>query len=268
MTSHTKHILDRWVYISHIIFLSLLCVSLSLSSFAQSSSTDTASRAATEVSQFRSGVIVPAQRTRMVSRLNGVIKKAFVTTNSKFKRGDVLLELDCSVERAELEEARLSHQLEKLKYDQLKAKGIDDQEQEAAALTVETKLARLNAMRAKIQYCEITAPYDGQVAKLFVSEHEGVSAWDKVIEIINSNSYEFHFFLPIDWQKKKSLAIGDQFNIEVDAKNYTVQLTSIAIEADAIDRSFKTVAKLLEPDSLPLGITGRVYLHNLPKQSR
>ncbi len=201
----------------------------------------------------RQGIIVPARRTRLVSRLDTVVKRVSVNVGDRFKRDDVLAEFDCAVERAALEEARLAHKLEKLKRDESRKQSDDKDGDEVMALRAEVALARLNHLREKAKYCKIIAPYDGRLIKVFSSPHEKVSALAPVLDVISDEGFEFHFFLPWEWRSR--VPVGYRFNVTVGERNYEARLSAIALEADIVDRSFKAIAKVAGDDNLPLGIS-------------
>lgn len=206
----------------------------------------------------RQGIIVPVRRTRLTSRFDAVVKQMFVDVGDRFKRDDMLVEFDCSVERAALEEARLVHKLEKLKYDESRKQAEDKRGDELMALQTEVALARLNYLREKIKYCKITAPYDGRVIRLFSSPYEKVLALDPVLDVIGDEGLEFHFFLPWDWRDQ--IPIGHRFNVTVGKQNYKVSLSDVALEADIVDRSFKAIAKFVgDQDSIPLGVSATAH---------
>ena len=209
------------------------------------------------------GIIAPSQRTKLAGRFDGVVKKIFYDTNDQFDVGEILVEFDCSIERAELEEARLSHQLEKLEYEDMKAynKGAqesDEQRLETKALSVELRLAHLNYLREKVKYCKIMAPYAGRVTELFVSENEALEAWKDLIEIIDDKAVEFHFFLPVSLAAK--IAIGHSMTVDVSNVEYKAVISYISIEADAIDNSYKAIAKIQDKKDIPLGVSGKSEL--------
>ena len=246
------------------LFLAVSAGSVAVSKSAEASpaSTATANSTAFEAVSQRQGTIVAARRTRLVSRFDSIIKQVFVNVGDRFKQGDVLVEFDCSVERAALEEARLSHQLEKLKHNegikQAENKRIDEGSLEVLALQAEVALAHLNYLREKVEYCKITAPYDGRLVRVFSSQHEKVAALDPVADVIGNEGLEFHFFLPWEWRQR--FVEGHRFNIRVGDRDYEASLQDVAIEADVVDRSFKAVAKFVEKEvDIPLGVAATVY---------
>lgn len=213
--------------------------------------------------EYREGRIAPARRTRLAVRIEGVVKEVWVTENSKVQRGDILLEMDCSIERAQLEEARLAHRLEKLRYEEIKAQKEDPQALQTTTLSIELKLAHLNSIREKVKYCKITAPHDGKVTKVLVGKHEGVPAFTNVVEMTDGAPPELHFSIPQDWLGE--IAIEGEFEIQVGGEGYRVVLFRVAVEPDSGDNSFPAIAKVIDKKPITLGSKARVYKDNLTK---
>ena len=103
----------------------------------------------------RSGIVTPARRVRLGARMNAAVATLHAKQGERFRQGDVLVEFDCSVERAALEEARIAHQLAKfnhnLKRSEAENREITKELAALAGLQAEAALAALNHARERVK---------------------------------------------------------------------------------------------------------------------
>lgn len=227
------------------------------------SSTDTMPHAAatqTEpLSWRRSGIVAAVRRVRLGARMDAAVSALHAREGERYRQGDMLVEFDCSVERAALEEARIAFQLAKLghktKKREYENREITEEQADMAALQSEAALAALNRMRERVKYCAITAPFDARVVKVFAAEHEEVAAHKPVVEIAEDTALQFHLLLP--WAWLQWLSIGDEFDVRIAGRDYRARLKHLAPEADPVDKSLAAIARILDADNrLVIGMSG------------
>ena len=207
----------------------------------------------------RGGIIAPARRARLGARMSAAVAVLHAEQGRRYKRGDVLVEFDCSVERAMLEEARIAHRLAKFDYNakrrEAENREVAREQAELAGLRAEAALAALNRARASAKYCTITAPFDALAIKVFVAEHEQVEALKPVVEVAEDAALRLHLLLPWDWLSW--LSLGHEFDVRVAGHDYRARLERLAPEADALDQSVAAVARILDADEkLLIGMSG------------
>lgn len=226
-------------------------------------STETTPHAATTqvvpLSWRRSGIVAAARRVRLGARMDAAVSALHAREGERYRQGDMLVEFDCSVERAALEEARIAFQLAKLghktKKREYENREITEEQADMAALQSEAALAALNRMRERVKYCAITAPFDARVVKVFAAEHEEVAAHKPVVEIAEDTALQFHLLLP--WAWLQWLSIGDEFDVRIAGRDYRARLKHLAPEADPVDKSLAAVARILDADNrLVIGMSG------------
>lgn len=214
---------------------------------------------AAPLSWRRSGIVAAARRVRLGARMDAAVSALHAREGERYRQGDMLVEFDCSVERAALEEARIAFQLAKLghktKKREYENREITEEQAEMAALQSEAALAALNRMRERVKYCAITAPFDARVIKVFAAEHEEVAAYKPVVEIAEDTALQFHLLLP--WAWLQWLSIGDEFDVRIAGRDYRARLKHLAPEADPVDKSLAAVARILDADDrLVIGMSG------------
>lgn len=207
----------------------------------------------------RSGIVAAARRVRLGARMDAAVSALHAREGERYRQGDMLVEFDCSVERAALEEARIAFQLAKLghktKKREYENREITEEQADMAALQSEAALAALNRMRERVKYCAITAPFDARVVKVFAAEHEEVAAHNPVVEIAEDTALQFHLLLP--WAWLQWLSIGDEFDVRIAGRDYRARLKHLAPEADPVDKSLAAVARILDADNrLVIGMSG------------
>ncbi len=214
---------------------------------------------AAPLSWRRSGIVAAARRVRLGARMDAAVSALHAREGERYRQGDMLVEFDCSVERASLEEARIAFQLAKLDHKTKKRdyenREITEEQAEMAALQSEAALAALNRMRERVKYCAITAPFDARVVKVFAAEHEEVAAHKPVVEIAEDTALQFHLLLP--WAWLQWLSVGDEFDVRIAGRDYRARLKHLAPEADPVDKSLAAVARILDADDrLVIGMSG------------
>ena len=206
----------------------------------------------------RRGIVIALKRIKINARSDAVISKLHIKAGELFKKDDLLIEFDCSVERAAIEEARLTHEVAKFNYELKKrdaAEGLlQPQELELLKLKTDLALTKLNHQRERIKNCRLLAPFSGRVIKIPVSVHETVATLTPIMEVVDNQPLHFRVFLP--WKWLEWLTVGDLAEIEIMEKNYPAELVELSQEADPLDQSIKALLKLQSQDGLIIGMNG------------
>ena len=213
----------------------------------------------------RRGIVIAKNRIRINSQIDATVSKLHVAEGEQFKKNDLLMEFDCSIERASLEEARLSHEVVKFEYTAKKREAeempIPSETLELLKLKTDLALTKLNHLRERIKYCRLFSPFAGRALKILVQEHETADALAPVMEIIDDQALYFRTFLPWSWLKW--LSVGDTVEVEVMNKNYLAELAELSEEVDPLDQSIRAILKFQSQDVLMIGMNGVVKFKNI-----
>ena len=239
----------------------VLLLSLYFQAQAQESN-DQQKQAETAVSEkedyTQRGIVVAKNQVRLNSRIDAAISKVHTEEGAQFKKNDLLIEFDCSIERAALEEARLSHQVAQFNFDEKKRETeempVAPQTLELLKLKTELALTKLNHLRERIKHCRLFSPFAGRVVKILLREHEVATALAPVMEVIDNQPLHFRVFLP--WAWLKWLSVGDAVEIDVMDKNYSAELVELSEEVDPLDQSVRALLKFKSQDGLMIGMSG------------
>src|SRR3990167_1008979 len=136
-------------------------------------------------------ILQPIDEVTFSSETTASIEKLPVKEGSYFKAGDILLELDCRVQKAELDKAiaqqtasdiALKSAIKLKSYDSISEYEVVKAKADAAMVN-----ADVSKLRAIVDKCIIKAPFNGAVAVLKVHSHETVRPGDPLIRIVNTD---------------------------------------------------------------------------------
>lgn len=214
-----------------------------------------------------SGSLVPVQRSRISSRVDGAVLRLAVDVGARVAQGDLLLELDDSLER---------HELQRLAALQVAAAAVADetrrQVDEARRLTrnkhlSQDELARrraalaearagLDAAKAalavqqqRLDWHHISAPFAGVVVRKLTEAGEWVGRGTEVLELVATE----HLYLDVQVPQEYYADINtdSEITIHPDASPALALPGRIAARvpvADAASRTFRLRLASLEPN--------------------
>jgi len=220
------------------------------------------------------GTTVAARSVEIVPRAEGRVEKINFTAGGDVKEGDVLVELDSNLERADLAEAKaLLHQasleLERarsLSSNNIMAKASLDQ-----AITKQaTADAALVRAQQKLDERSVRAPFDGTtgIRKVDVGAHVTDTKVITTLDDLSSVKLEFSVSEQLFAVVKKGQKI-EADTAAYPGRVFEGELTEIDSRIDPASRSFKVRARIPNDDkSLPAGMFMHVQNSNRPPYSR
>lgn len=193
----------------------------------------------------------------------GRIDKIAVSEGDRFKKGDLLVEFDCSIQLAQLEKAQAELKAARKTLDvnrelaHLKSiSGLDVAMAEASLLKAQAELV---VQKTTVDMCKIHAPFSGRVADVQVNEFQTVAHAEPLLEILDDRTFEVEVIVPSAWLS--FLKVGMPFTIAMDetGRSYTAEVTQFGARIDPVSQSLKVVGQVKKPDSyLVSGMSGRV----------
>ena len=192
--------------------------------------------------------LVPKRFAMLAAEIPGRIDRINFKEGEQFKENDVLLSIDCSLQAAQLDEARATlSAAEKTKsvnkrLVELNSGGV--LEADVAAAEAAKAQAKVNSAQALLSKCTIKAPYDGRVADQKVREQQYVQPGVPLMEIIDGSSLEVEFIAPSSWLAW--MKVGTPFQIKIDetGKTYPAAVQRTGAKVDAVSHSVKMVGKI------------------------
>ncbi|MEL7259672.1 MAG: efflux RND transporter periplasmic adaptor subunit, partial [Pseudomonadota bacterium] len=201
---------------------------------------------------LRSIEIVPEDEGRVVT-LN-------ITPGAKVKKGDVLVKLDETIERADLAEAsaRMTEQelalarIERL----LSTSAVSQASLEEATARLAEAEAALERARQRLSDRTIAAPFDGIVGLSEVDAGARIEAGDMITRLDDLSQVELEFSLPetLFGRVNRGLAVTATSPAFPD-KRFQGRIEAVDSRIDPIARAFRTRAVIPNPEGLlPAGM--------------
>jgi membrane fusion protein (multidrug efflux system) len=215
-------------------------------------------------------VIRPNDQATFSSETAAGVAEIYVKEGSSFHAGDILLELDCRLQKAELKKALAQQSAAKMSLaaaKKLKSYGsISEMEMVKAASEEEIANAEVDKLNAIVEKCVIKAPFNGAVAELMVHAHESVKPGDPLLKIINTDNLEFEIQVPSCWLQW--LHIGSEFNVHINETHTVIpaKITKINPLIESISQSVKLIGTITpnNPTLLP-GMSGQAIFADHPE---
>lgn len=245
-------------------YLTISTLTLLTGSNAWAEDTATPNNAGLERQEIRAQ-LSPRQYTTLAAEIGARISQLPLREGAIFKRGDLLVRFDCTMQQALLNKARAELTAAGYTYaanQRLASLGsVGNVELNLSEAAQQKARAEVGAQQAVLDKCSITAPFSGRIAEQKVREQQYVQPGQALLEILDDSVLELEFLVPslwLGWIKP-----GLTFDVEIDetARRYTAKFTRIGARIDPVSQSIKVVAVIdgTHPELLS-GMSGRVYL--------
>ena len=186
-----------------------------------------------------------------------------------FRKGDVIVGLDCAVYHAQRASARAdlsiatqtlasNRELEKRNAVSAFAVAISAAEQQRAAANVQS--AEIN-----VSHCEIRAPYDGSVVAALTNEDETVTPGSQLISIIGTSSVQIRLAMTSDTMQWIKPGIPFEFKTYESAEAVPAVITIIGAHIDLMNHSVMVIGRPISRHKLLSGMTGTATFDVRPR---
>lgn len=227
--------------------------------------TVTVSRGKIVQAVYATGEVEPRDWSKVSTQIPGKITKIFVKEGQFVKQGEILAQMDDSVERAKLAEyeARQTYlKIEEERYNKLALLDYASKKQyQKVQSDLSSVTAELDAQNKLVQRMQITAPLDGVVLQKNIEEGESVVLgnilfWVGSLDNLIVNTEIDEEDIPYVSVRQKCLITTDSF----PDKSFTGEIGEITPRGDPVDKNFK--AKITLPQKTPLlvGMTVEVNI--------
>jgi len=258
----------RWLLIGGSILGLWLLTSMLLATAGTKSDPKPASSAA-ELSTIRGVVKATAQAT-LASQVQGRISQLPFKEGQRFKKGALLVALDCSKYEAELASAQAEYRGRRKTYENnlrlAKHDSVGTLEIDVSQAEPEKAFAAVSATQVNVKGCTVRAPFPGRVVKTIVNEHENVFPNDQLISLLDDSLLEIALILP-----SKSLAwlkVGTPLEYAVDETGlrYPAVVQDIGANVDPASQTVKVKGLFrTQPDNVLAGMSGTASFAELPQ---
>lgn len=182
------------------------------------------------------------------------------------KSGQLLIALDATIYRAQLDQARANFELARRNNERagelLQRKLIAQADRDQASATFDAASAAVALAQARLDQCRILAPFSGIAGLRMVSPGDYVSAGQDLVNLEDLSTLKLDFRL--DEAALPSLAVGQALKLTVDSypdQTFAAELYAIDPRVSPETRSIGLRARLPNPDGkLRAGQFARVRL--------
>jgi len=198
------------------------------------------------------GSLRAVQGVTLTAELPGTVVKVAVENGAAVKEGDVLLELDTTLEQADLASAMAGLRLAKINLERnkelLDKRIIAQSEYDTAVATFDQEQARAVTLQATIAKKIIRAPFTGQAGLRRVNLGQTVAAGDELIPLHSSDPIYVEFSVP--QTRLDSISVGQSLRVLTDGvkEPVTGEITAINPVVDEATRSARVQGTLRNED--------------------
>ncbi len=215
-----------------------------------------------EVRESRA-LVVASQEAVLSSELAARITSISVKEMERFKKGDLLIQFDCSLYEAQKDVVRANENsaLIKLKSDEqmLQMRSIGKYELELSISEYEKAKSELRIAELNVERCEIRAPFDGAVEEVVVNAFESIQPQVELMKIIKTDVLELEMVVSSEWVSW--LTIGHPITVYIDEiqEEFNASISGIGANVDAVSQTIQLKGTITNASSALLpGMSGRV----------
>jgi membrane fusion protein, multidrug efflux system len=235
------------------------------SGFAQDKPPDEAGALPAGITPEIRAQLTPRQFTTLSSEMAARIDRITTRVGDHFQKGDVLIEFDCAVQRAQEAHARavLTQAEKTYTIDQrlVALKSMGQLELDVAAAEVAKAKADVAASEAVTGKCTIAAPFSGVTVDQKARAFQYTTPGQALLDILDDHGLEIELIAPSRWLSW--LKPGFQFQVHIDEtdKTYPARITRLGGRVDPISQSIKVIGEITaDAPELMAGMSGRASL--------
>lgn len=214
------------------------------------------------------GSFVAVNSTELTTEASGIISLIQFENGAAIKKGQLLVQLDDSVDQAELARLVAAEKLAKLEQNRLERlfrdKGVSELELRRRESEAAQASAAVVSQQARIAQKSLYAPFDGVAGIRQVSLGQLLTGGTAVVTLQSLDPIYLNFTLPE--QHLTLIEIGKPLTIQVDAfgdERFNGTITAIAPAIRESSRSIEVQATFANPEQqLRPGMFARVQLNN------
>jgi RND family efflux transporter MFP subunit len=207
----------------------------------------------------------PRQYTTLSSEMAGRVDRIATQVGAHFQNGDILVEFDCAVQRAQEQRARavLTQADRTYTIDQrlVALKSMGQLELDVAGAEVEKAKADVAAAVAMTSKCTIAAPFSGVTVEQKVHAFQYTTPGQALLDILDDHGLEIELIAPSRWLSWLKPGYAFQIHIDETDKNYPAQITRLGGRVDPISQSIKVIGEITgDAPELMAGMSGRATM--------
>lgn len=193
------------------------------------------------------GSLLADESVILNSEVAGKVERIFFKEGQSVSKGDLLIKLNDDEVLAEIEKLQYTRKLnednESRQKQLLEKEAISREEYETSLTTLNTIIAEIKVMQARLDKHRIVAPFSGVIGLRDISEGSYLNPGSKIAELYKINPIKLEFAIPSKYVAQVNA--GDSLTFTVDAYDEIFNGSIYAIEPqiDPQTRSLKVRAK-------------------------
>ena len=218
-------------------------------------------------------LLVPVREAVISSQIDGRIVSLPVEAGDCFKKGQLLVELDCRIFNAELQKAKMDLEAADETHGaklRLKEFGsVSDLDVAISSAKKKRAQAEVLLKETRVKMCCIESPFSGRVIKRMANPYENVTPDNPILEILDDKQLKLHLLVPsswLQWLRKKC-----KFSVRIDetGKEYQAVVTGLGARVNPVNQTLEVEAAFIKNHSeLLAGMSGTaVFPLPVSKQS-
>ncbi len=210
------------------------------------------------------GSIQPVQGVELEAEAQGIVKKINFENGQQVGKGDLLVQLDVEVEKAQLKSAEATAKLAAIEFERAKrlreSGNVPQSNLDSAVADLERANAEVENIKAVIDRKTITAPFDGKVGIRQINLGQFVPLGAPIVAIQAYEQVYVNFSLP--QQALSKVEVGYPLILKTDAfpdRDFQGKVTALSPEINPVTRTIQVQGTLENPDgALRAGLFVRV----------
>lgn len=209
--------------------------------------------------------LTPREFTTVSSEIAARIDRIASRMGEHFKRGEVLVEFDCAIPRAQMARAEAvaeqSNKTIAINRRLLELKSIGQLELDIAQAEFAKAKADLAIAQATVSKCTIVAPFSGLVVEQKAREFQYAAPGQPLLDLLDDQAIEIELIAPSRWLRW--IKLGTEFSVKIDEtdKTYPAKVTRLGGRVDPVSQSVRVVGEVVGPaPDLMAGMSGEVLI--------
>lgn len=204
------------------------------------------------------GTLVANEEVELVSETAGKVIEIAFQEGALVKKGALLVKVDDSDLKAQLERSEYQQKLLEAKLDRLrvllKRESISVEEFQQMETEYNMNLADIELLKVKITRTEIRAPFDGRMGFRYVSVGSYLQPSTKVSTIVDNSFLKVEFVIPEKYTVGVPL-VGRKIDFEVAGLGHDIEAEVYAVDPQISDKHAATLrARYRNTDNLMAGM--------------
>jgi membrane fusion protein (multidrug efflux system) len=209
--------------------------------------------------------LTPRDFTTLAAEIGAKVERISVREGDRFKKGEMLIAFDCSIQRAQLSEARAAlsaaDKTVAVNTRLLELQTIGKLENDVALAERDKARAKEAASSAVLGKCSVLAPFDGRVVEQKVRSQQFAQPGQALLDVLDDSVLELDLVVPSKWLVWLKPGHGFQVAIDETGKVYPVKLTRVGARIDPVSQSVKITGAIGGHFAeLSAGMSGKVLL--------